>query len=131
MTFILHLLPFLAKWSVEELSSVMHMPTAAIRRKIAFWQSHGVLKEETTDTFLLVEEHKGRSHEVVIVEEDETESAMASASDQREEEFQVRASVKNSTWLQKEGHAYFNCWKSHYLFYNDIHLQFVSKIVVF
>lgn len=78
------------RWNVEELSAVMQMPTAAIRRKIAFWQSHGLLKEEATDTFLLVEEQRGsKPADVVIVEEDETESAMASASDQREEEMQV------------------------------------------
>ena len=85
---------FKDRWNVEELSAVMHMPTAAIRRKIAFWQSHGLLKEEATDTFLLVEEHKGsRTADVLIVEEDESESAMASASDQREEEMQVCLSL--------------------------------------
>ena len=67
------------------------MPAHALRRKIAFWQSHGLLREEATDTFQLVEDHKGRSHDAVsmVMEEEEAESAMASAQDQREEELQV------------------------------------------
>ncbi len=80
-----------AKWTVEELSSVMHMANQALRRKITFWQSHGLLKEETTDTFVLVEEVKGHSHDVgMVMDEDEAESAMASAQEQKEEELQVR-----------------------------------------
>ena len=65
------------------------MPATALRRKIAYWQTQGLLKEETTDTFVLVEEHKGRTQDSVIVEDEETESAMASAHVQREEELQV------------------------------------------
>ena len=74
---------------MEELSSTMMMPTASIRRKMALWQSHGLLREESADVFVLVEEAKGKGDEVVTVEEDEAESAMASASDQRAEEMQV------------------------------------------
>jgi hypothetical protein len=38
----------------------------------------------------LVEEHKGRTHDVIVPDDDEAESAMASAQSQREEELQVR-----------------------------------------
>ena len=79
---------------MEELSSVMHMPTSGVRRKMALWQSHGLLREETTDTFVLSEDSRGRGSADVIMDEDETESAMASASDQREEELQVSFFVK-------------------------------------
>ena len=78
------------KWTVEDLSNELQMPATALRRKIAYWQTQGLLKEETTDTFLLVEEHKGRTHDVIVPDDDETESAMASAQSQREEELQVR-----------------------------------------
>ncbi len=81
-----------AKWTIEELSGVMQVPSTALRRKIAFWQSQGILKEESTDTFVLVEEQRGPSvgHDVVMMDsDDEAESAMASAKDQREEELQV------------------------------------------
>ena len=37
----------------------------------------------------MVEEHKGRTQDSVIVEDEETESAMASTHVQREEELQV------------------------------------------
>ena len=68
----------------------MKMPTHALRRKMAFWQSHGLLKEESPDVFVLVEEQKGRHHDSnMLVEEDEAESAMASAEDVKEEEYQV------------------------------------------
>ncbi|XP_071154099.1 anaphase-promoting complex subunit 2-like isoform X1 [Mytilus edulis] len=77
------------KWTVEDLSNELQMPATALRRKIAYWQTQGLLKEETTDTFLLVEEHKGRTHDVIVTDDDETESAMASAQSQREEELQV------------------------------------------
>nr|XP_006818421.1 PREDICTED: anaphase-promoting complex subunit 2-like [Saccoglossus kowalevskii] len=79
-------------WTINELSSVMKVPVTALRRKMAFWQSQGVLKEQSTDTFVLIEERPGGrgSHEVMIIDSDEeTESAMASAQDQREEELQV------------------------------------------
>ena len=74
---------------MEDLSSALQIPATALRRKIAYWQTQGLLKEETTDTFVLVEEHKGRPHDSLIVEDEETESAMASAHAQREEELQV------------------------------------------
>ena len=80
---------FTDRWTVEELSSALQVPATALRRKIAYWQTQGLLKEETTDTFVLVEEHKGRAQDSVIVEDEETESAMASAHVQREEELQV------------------------------------------
>ena len=76
-------------WTIEDLSIEMKMPAHALRRKIAFWQSHGLLKEEASDKFVLVEEHRGRTQDAMLMEEDETESAMASAQDQKEEELQV------------------------------------------
>ncbi|KAJ8300297.1 hypothetical protein KUTeg_021816, partial [Tegillarca granosa] len=69
--------------------NVSPMPASALRRKIAYWQTQGLLKEESTDTFILVEEHKGRTHDMIITDDEEAESAMASAHAQREEELQV------------------------------------------
>ncbi|XP_070531907.1 anaphase-promoting complex subunit 2-like [Ptychodera flava] len=79
-------------WTIEELSNVMQVPSTALRRKIAYWQSQGVVKEQAPDTFVLIEERPGGrgNHEVMMIDSDEeTESAMASAQDQREEELQV------------------------------------------
>ncbi|ESP05035.1 hypothetical protein LOTGIDRAFT_109593 [Lottia gigantea] len=77
-----------SRWDVEELSGVLQMSVSALRRKITYWQSQGLLKEEVPDTFVLVDEVKGQGHEVVMAE-DESESAMTSAYQQREEELQV------------------------------------------
>ena len=77
------------RWTVDELSAVMQMPSQALQRKMAFWQSQGLLREEATDTFVLVEDHKGFSQEVMSIEEDEAESVLSSAQDQKEEELQI------------------------------------------
>ncbi|XP_024081276.1 anaphase-promoting complex subunit 2 isoform X2 [Cimex lectularius] len=79
------------QWTIDELSSTLLVPQTVLRRRIAFWQSQGLLRETSTDTFLLVEEPIGRSLKApaaseMICEDDETESIMASAQDQREEE---------------------------------------------
>ncbi|KAL3869262.1 hypothetical protein ACJMK2_041966 [Sinanodonta woodiana] len=77
------------KWTVEELSKTLQMPATALRRKIAYWQSQGLLKEESNDTFVLVEDHRGHTHDYLMTEDDETESAMASTQAQKEEEYQI------------------------------------------
>lgn len=62
-----------------------------IRRRAAYWQSHGLLKEEVTDMYKLNKEHvAGPAAE--IIEEEEVESATASAEQQKEEELQVSGS---------------------------------------
>ncbi|XP_015180363.1 PREDICTED: anaphase-promoting complex subunit 2 [Polistes dominula] len=78
------------EWNLEELAQVMHAPATVLRRKITFWVSQGLLKEIYNDFFVLQEESSSKNRTLPdIVEEEEAESAMASASDQREEELQV------------------------------------------
>ncbi|KAG7213043.1 hypothetical protein KM043_002374 [Ampulex compressa] len=78
------------EWSLEALAEVMHAPATVLRRKITFWVSQGLLKETSNDVFVLQEESSSKNRSLTdIVEEEEIESAMASASDQREEELQV------------------------------------------
>ena len=48
------------RWTIEELSGVMHVPPGLLRRRLGFWVSQGVLKEESTDTFIVVEKQKGQ-----------------------------------------------------------------------
>lgn len=68
----------------------MHVPATVLRRKITFWVSQGLLKEISNDIFHLQEESSPKNRSAAeIIEEEEVESAMASASDQREEELQV------------------------------------------
>ncbi|XP_001605994.1 anaphase-promoting complex subunit 2 [Nasonia vitripennis] len=85
-----------SEWSLDQLSEVMHVPTTVLRRKISYWVSQALLVETSRDTFTLQEElgagsSKANQSGVVseMLEDEELESAMASASDQREEELQV------------------------------------------
>lgn len=86
----------LAEWSLDDLSSLVKIPPSVLRRRMAFWQSHGILVESQPGIFKLIEEDLPKSHleklpiNEIIAEDDDNESAMASASDQREEELQVR-----------------------------------------
>lgn len=82
------------QWTVDELSQIMVVPATVLRRKIAFWQTQGLLKEVSTDCFLLVEESGSRSKcisisDMVCEDEEAERSFMASAHDQREEELHV------------------------------------------
>lgn len=72
----------------------MKVPATLLRKKIGFWQSQGLLREIDTDVFVLIEDdddtkEKGQITTDIICEDDESESAMASSQDQREEELQV------------------------------------------
>ncbi|XP_050425867.1 anaphase-promoting complex subunit 2 [Adelges cooleyi] len=92
------------EWTIDELSMEMRVPATNLRRRIGFWQNQGLLREKSVDTFILVEDGipttslsgkgnrnsmGGRGSEFACCEDDEMESAMASAQDQREEELQV------------------------------------------
>lgn len=85
------------QWTVEELSGVLQIPATALRRKIAYWQSQGLLKEEATDTFILVEEQRANSDDIMLADEEETESAMASMRAQLDEQMQVIKHLKYFT----------------------------------
>ncbi|EFA00073.1 anaphase-promoting complex subunit 2 [Tribolium castaneum] len=79
-------------WSLEALSKVMHVPSTILRRKLSFWQSHGIITEPEPDVFYLQEEQENNENNIqddIVVEDFESESAMASAQDQREEELQT------------------------------------------
>ena len=70
----------------------MQIPTTALRRKLAFWMSHGVMKESSADVFTIVENLPKSSlpSDHVVIVDDDSESAMASEQQVREEEMQVR-----------------------------------------
>lgn len=74
---------------MEDLGRTLEMTPSVVRRKLAFWQGQGLVKEELPDVFVLVEERHTGPHDVIATDEDEMESAMASAAQQREQEMQV------------------------------------------
>lgn len=81
-------------WKINELGQVMKVNPLVLRKRINFWQTQGIIRESSEGVFALVETQDenfeiGNAQVQDICEDDETESAMASASDQREEELQV------------------------------------------
>ncbi|XP_055387072.1 anaphase-promoting complex subunit 2 [Condylostylus longicornis] len=81
------------EWNLEDLSQIMKVPQSILRKRIIFWQTQGLIKETKADVYTLIDESEETTIDDIsnqeMLEEDETESAMASASDQREEELQV------------------------------------------
>lgn len=77
-----------AVWSLEELSKVVKMPVALLRRRLAVWLQQGVLREEPPGTFSVIEEERPQDRDtmVLIDSDDESDSGMASQADQKEEE---------------------------------------------
>ncbi|XP_036756656.2 anaphase-promoting complex subunit 2 isoform X2 [Manis pentadactyla] len=77
-----------ASWTLEELSKVVKMPVALLRRRMSVWLQQGVLREEPAGTFSVVEEERpqDRDNMVLIDSDDESDSGMASQADQKEEE---------------------------------------------
>lgn len=81
-----------ASWTLEELSKVVKMPVALLRRRMSVWLQQGVLREEPPGTFSVIEEERpqDRDNMVLIDSDDESDSGMASQADQKEEELLVR-----------------------------------------
>ncbi|XP_068619095.1 anaphase-promoting complex subunit 2 [Battus philenor] len=84
------------EWSLEELHLVMKVPVTILRRKITYWQSMGLITEKRADYYVLVDSSDANKSNVatnqvqeMICEDEESESVMASAHDQREGELQV------------------------------------------
>ncbi|KAH8261259.1 hypothetical protein KR044_006022 [Drosophila immigrans] len=82
-----------SEWALDELSSLIKVPPSALRRRISFWQNHGLITETEPGVFSLLEEESEKIEfeemNITDADEEDLESAMASASDQREEELQV------------------------------------------
>lgn len=82
-----------AEWHLEDLSHRIKVPSTVLRKRITFWISHRIITQPATDFYRLVENanEAGSSRQAALAEcdDDESESAMASVSDQREEELQV------------------------------------------
>ncbi|KAK4877403.1 hypothetical protein RN001_009909 [Aquatica leii] len=80
------------EWELDSLSRVVHIPPTVLRKKIGFWQSHGLIEEVNLNVFCLMEERESNRANLnvdVVVEDYESESIMASTQDQREEELQT------------------------------------------
>jgi anaphase-promoting complex subunit 2 len=84
-------------WTINELSEVMAIPPSILRRRIALWQNKGILKETTTDRFVLIEDerivssHSTQNNETLMNIENDfdddlgNDKSSASILDEREE----------------------------------------------
>lgn len=92
---------FIGQWNLDDLSRIMQIPSTVLRRKINFWESQYLISQVSPDVFQLIEKTEEENlqvpHEIII--EDESESAMASTQDQREEELQVNYLCKTITFV--------------------------------
>ncbi|XP_001845662.2 anaphase-promoting complex subunit 2 [Culex quinquefasciatus] len=84
------------EWELEKLGQQMNMPPSVLRKRLVFWQSQGLIRETRENLFILndrqSESNAAELHNAPapdVCEDEEAESAMESASDQREEELQV------------------------------------------
>lgn len=77
------------EWSLKKLSKKMLVPVTALRRKMSYWQSQGLIAESENDVFVLEEDNVEGANVEADVEDDETESVMTSTKDQRNEELQT------------------------------------------
>lgn len=86
---------FAGSWHIEDLSRKIKVPASVLRKRLAFWQSHGLIRESRTNYYELIEGSENKDGDCEMqshhhdCDDEEHESAMASASDQREEELQV------------------------------------------
>ncbi|XP_067629026.1 anaphase-promoting complex subunit 2 isoform X2 [Eurosta solidaginis] len=96
------------EWALEDLSQITKVPSTILRRRIGFWITHGIVGETRPGIFKLLEDDGKKSQfdpkhlNQVLVGDEDIESAMASASDQREEELQKSfnaATLQNCYWL--------------------------------
>ncbi|XP_062844719.1 anaphase-promoting complex subunit 2 [Trichomycterus rosablanca] len=80
-------------WALEELSSALGVPQELLRRKLAFWQQHGVLHEETSGHYSILEKASARERPdrgVMLIDSDEEgDSNTTTQSEQREEKLQL------------------------------------------
>ena len=85
------------EWSMADLSSAIKVSSAAVRQKMSYWLSQGVLSEISPDTFGLVEEghqrrpsgHSNPSQRMDGMDEGEGEEYTSSRSDQKDAELSV------------------------------------------
>ena len=83
------------EWTAQQLASSIKVPVSTLRRKIAYWQSHGVVMETAADVYTLVQDggmKKGAGTNDISsvggnMEDDPEDSVTATSADQREEEF--------------------------------------------
>ncbi|XP_061556829.1 anaphase-promoting complex subunit 2 isoform X1 [Phycodurus eques] len=83
-----------SSWTLEELSAKLSVPKEAVHRKLALWQQHGVLREESGGRYSVIEtaascKDKMECSAVMIDSDDERDSNTATQTQQREEKMRL------------------------------------------
>lgn len=82
-----------SSWMLEELSMKLGAPKELVHRKLAFWQQHGVLREEAGGRYYVVEtgstKEKIERGVMLIDSDEERDSNTTTQSEQREEKLQL------------------------------------------
>ncbi|XP_043207667.1 anaphase-promoting complex subunit 2-like [Amphibalanus amphitrite] len=92
---ILHHFQSRPAWTAAELGQVMKVPVSALRRKVAFWLSQGILTEPSPDHYRLNEGSGAAAAaaasggEPAALLEDDADSPMTSTEDQKERDLEV------------------------------------------
>lgn len=82
------------KWAVTELAAKMKVTPIVLKKKIAFWQSKGLIRETSLDEYTLVVENEemrdlsNTTRPVPIEDDEDGDNMMESVGDQREEALQ-------------------------------------------
>ncbi|XP_049600328.1 anaphase-promoting complex subunit 2 [Syngnathus scovelli] len=82
-------------WTLEELSAALSVPKEAVHRKLALWQQHGVLREESTGRYSVLEtassckDKTERGAVMMIDSDDERDSNTTTQTQQKEEKMQL------------------------------------------
>ena len=81
------------KWPADELARTLQIQLSSLRRRIAFWQTQGLIKEEEGDVYSLAESgvhsNAGTASTNTSVMMDEAEAMVTTSEDQRVEELEV------------------------------------------
>ncbi|XP_077386875.1 anaphase-promoting complex subunit 2 isoform X1 [Festucalex cinctus] len=84
-----------SSWTLEELSAKLSVPKEALHRKLALWQQHGVLREESAGRYSVLEtassckDKMERGVAMMIDSDDERDSNTTTQRQQREEKMQL------------------------------------------
>ncbi|XP_067946138.1 anaphase-promoting complex subunit 2-like isoform X2 [Watersipora subatra] len=90
-------------YNAEELSQKLQTSVSVIRKRITYWLTHRVLQEQSPNSYKLNKDHTFGTITDII--EEDSESAMASAEEQREEEFQILWTYVNGMLTNMESQS--------------------------
>ncbi|KAI5615658.1 anaphase-promoting complex subunit 2 [Silurus asotus] len=100
-------------WALDELSGALGVPQELLRRKLALWQQHGVIQEESTGRYSILEKASSRERPdqgIMLIDSDEEgDSNTTTQLEQREEKLQVGGVTTNLHGKASNVNHLYNC----------------------